>query len=37
MEERQLLMGVIQKATTGPPWEVLLDLVGTNDFSAAYP
>ena len=30
-------MEVIQKATTGAPWEILLDMVGTSDFSAAYP
>ncbi len=37
MEEGQVLMGVIQEATRGAPWEVLLDMVGTSDFSAAYP
>ena len=31
------LLGVIQGATTGEPWEVLLDTVGTSDFSVTYP
>ncbi len=31
------LLGAIRGATTGAPWEVLLDMVGTENFGATYP
>ncbi len=36
-EEGLALLGVIQGASAGAPWEVLLDMTGASDFSAAYP
>lgn len=32
-----MLLGSIQGVSTGAPWEVLLDMIGTSDFTAAYP
>ncbi len=37
MEEGQVLAGIIQKATTGDSWEILLDIVGTSHFSTVFP
>ncbi len=36
-EEGVTLLGAIQRSTTGAPWEVLLDMVGTENFGATYP
>lgn len=36
-KEGEALLSVISGATAGAEWEVLLGMVGTNDFGATYP